>query len=97
MKIPLCKETLSIEQMHGRIDDLEYHVLLADALVERFQEWKALKIIGIAIFYRIEKHENITMWYHYYISSSEITSEQFAVAVRGHWAIENSCSGFWMW
>ena len=30
------------------------------------------------------------MEYRYYISSAELTPEQFASAVRGHWAIENS-------
>ena len=30
------------------------------------------------------------MEYRYYISSAELTPEQFSSAVRGHWAIENS-------
>ncbi|TKY80181.1 ISAs1 family transposase, partial [Pectobacterium polonicum] len=64
--------------------------LPAGALVVRFPEWKELKSIGVAISYRIEKNEELSMEYRYYISSSTLTPEQFAVGVRGHWAIENS-------
>ena len=87
---PLSEETLSIEKMHGRIDGREYHVLPAGALSEQFPEWKALKTVGVAISYRIENMKKFSMEYCYYISSGELTPEQFASAVRGHWAIENS-------
>ena len=87
---PLSEETLSIEKMHGRIDGREYHVLPAGALSEQFPEWKALKTVGVAISYRIENMKKFSMEYRYYISSGELTPEQFASAVRGHWAIENS-------
>ncbi|GAB3223940.1 ISAs1 family transposase [Pseudaeromonas pectinilytica] len=87
---PLSEETLSIEEMHGRIDGREYHVLPAGALSEQFPEWKALNTVGVAISYRIENMEKFSMEYRYYISSAELTPEQFASAVRGHWAIENS-------
>ena len=87
---PLSEETLSIEKMHGRIDGREYHVLPAGALSEQFPEWKSLKTVGVAISYRIENMEKFSMEYRYYISSAELTPEQFASAVRGHWAIENS-------
>ena len=89
-KTPLSEETLSIEQEHGRIDGHEYHVLPAGVLAEQYPEWKALKSIGVAIFYRIESMKKFSMEYRYYISSAEVTPEQFASAVRGHWAIENS-------
>ncbi len=89
-KKPLSKETLSIEKEHGRIDGREYHVLPAGVLAEQFPEWKNLKSVGVAISYRTEKNREISMEYRYYISSAELTPEQFASAVRGHWAIENS-------
>ena len=79
-KKPLSKETLSVEKKHGRIDGREYHVLSAGAL----------KSIGVAISYRIEKKKKLSMEYRYYISSAALTSEQLASAVRGHWTIENS-------
>ncbi|MGL6473383.1 ISAs1 family transposase [Aeromonas caviae] len=89
-KKPLSEETLSVEKEHGRIDGREYHVLPAGALSEQFPEWKSLKTVGVAISYRIENMEKFSMEYRYYISSAELTPEQFASAVRGHWAIENS-------
>lgn len=89
-KKPLNEQTLSVEKAHGRIDGREYHVLPAGALAEQFPKWKSLKSIGVAISYRIENRGKISMEYRYYISSAELTPEQFASAVRGHWAIENS-------
>ena len=55
-----------------------------------FRVESALKSVGVAISYRIENMEKFSMEYRYYISSAELTPEQFASAVRGHWAIENS-------
>ena len=89
-KKPLSEETFSVEKEHGRIDGREYHVLPAGALSEQFPEWKALKSVGVAISYRIENMKKFSMEYRYYISSAELTPEQFSSAVRGHWAIENS-------
>ena len=89
-KTPLSEETFSIEKAHGRIDGREYHVLPAGALAEQFPEWKELTSIGVAISYRIENMKKFSMEYRYYISSAELTAEQFSSAVRGHWAIENS-------
>lgn len=88
-KKPLSEDTLSVEKKHGRIDGREYHVLPAGALAEQFPEWKALKSIGVAISYRIENMKKLSMEYRYYISSAELTPEQFSSAVRGHWAIES--------
>lgn len=44
----------------------------------------------MAISYRIEKREKITIEQRYYISSKALTRDEFARSVRGHWAIENS-------
>ena len=79
-KKPLSEETLSVEKEHGRIDGREYHVLPAGALSEQFPEWKSLKTVGVAISYRIENMEKFSMEYRYYISSAELTPEQFASA-----------------
>ena len=65
-------------------------MLPAGALSEQFQELKALKSVGVAISYRIENIEKISMEHRYYISSAELTPEQFASALQWHWAIENS-------
>lgn len=74
----------------GRIDGREFHVLPAGALAEQFPEWKELASIGVAISYRIENMNKYSIEYRYYISSAELTPEQFSSAARGHWAIENS-------
>jgi predicted transposase YbfD/YdcC len=88
--IPLSKETLLIERGHGRIEGREYHVLPADALSGQFPEWKGLTTLGIAVSYRIDNKGEVPMESRYYISSAVLTRAQFAAAVRGHWAIENS-------
>lgn len=90
MKAPLTEENLGLEQQHGRIEGREYHVLPAGALAEVFPEWKNLKTIGVAISYRVENKRKLSIEHRYYISSAELTPAQFATAVRGHWAIENS-------
>lgn len=80
---------VGIEQGHGRTEIREYHTLAAGQLTEQFPEWTALKSIGVAIGYRIEKSGKESLEYRYYISSVEAEREQFAKAVRGHWGIEN--------
>ncbi|MGL5708144.1 MAG: ISAs1 family transposase, partial [Aeromonas sp.] len=90
MKAPLTEENLGLEQQHGRMEGREYHVLPAGALAAVFPEWKNLKTIGVAISYRVENKRKLSIEHRYYISSAELTPAQFATAVRGHWAIENS-------
>ena len=88
--LPLSAETVVIEQAHGRIDGREYHVLPADELSAQFPEWSQLHSVGVAISYRIENRQKITLEQRYFISSKALEREEFARAVRGHWAIENS-------
>lgn len=90
MKAPLTEENLGLEQQHGRMEGREYHVLPAGGLAAEFPEWKNLKTIGVAISYRVENKRKLSIEHRYYISSAELTPAQFAAAVRGHWAIENS-------
>lgn len=39
--------------------------------------------------YHFEKGKKLDLEYRYYISSKELTAEQAASAVRGHWGIES--------
>ena len=87
---PLCAATMTLERAHGRIDGREYHIMEAGELAAQFPHWKQLRSIGVAISYRVEKMEKIMLEQRYYISSKELTRDEFARAVRGHWAIENS-------
>ena len=81
---------LVFEQHHGRTEARDYHVFNSDTLSKTFPQWKGLKTIGIAISYRLETSGKESLDYRYYISSAELTEEQFAGAVRNHWGIENS-------
>ncbi len=64
--------------------------MAAGELAAQFPHWEQLRSIGVAISYRIEKREKITIEQRYYISSKALTRDEFARSVRGHWAIENS-------
>ena len=87
----ITKDDIQVEQHHGRVEIREYHVVPAAHLAERLPEWIGLKTLGLAIGYRLDKKSGKqSLDYRYYISSAELTKERFAVAVRGHWGIENS-------
>ena len=82
------KTNTQIEQGHGRIEAREYYVLDAQKISKAFPQWKGLRTIGMAINY-INDGEKESVHYRYYISSAELTQEQFGKAVRGHWGIES--------
>ncbi len=78
-----------IERSRGRIEIREYHVMPAGAIAEQFPAWKGLSSLGVAIGYRCDSKGHESLEYRYYISSAELTEEQFANGVRSHWGIEN--------
>jgi len=78
------------EHGHGRHDIRHYHVVDGHEIAKQFPQWPALKTVGVAVNYRQEKGKAGNLEYRYYISSAVLTEEEFATAVRGHWAIENS-------
>ena len=53
------------------------------------RQYKMFQFSQLKGEYRIENKKKFSMEYRYYISSAALTSEQFASAVRGHWAIES--------
>lgn len=87
---PLNQERAAIEQQHGRIEAREYHVLEAGVLASQFPDWPGLQTIGVAVSYRTENKKKTTLDMRYFISSKVLERDEFAQAVRGHWAIENS-------
>ncbi len=87
---PLIPEGVAIEQQHGRIEAREYHVLEVGALASQFPDWPSLKTLGVAVSYRTENKKETTLEMRYFISSKVLARDEFAQAVRGHWAIENS-------
>lgn len=84
------RESVTCEKGHGRAEVREYHLIDAKDIAAVFPEWEGLKSAGVAISYRQEKGKEATLEYRYYISSAELTREQFANAVRSHWAVETS-------
>lgn len=89
MATPLSAQTAAVEQAHGRVDGREYHVIPAGELAAQFADWDGLQSLGVAISYRIEKNQKIAIEQRYFISSKVLDRDEFARAVRGHWAIEN--------
>ena len=80
----------SVEKAHGRIEYREYHVLDSSVLPSTITDaWVGLKMIGLAISYRMTKHKESHLEYRYFISSASLTSSRFAKTVRGHWGMEN--------
>lgn len=79
----------TIDGDHGRIETRRYwHISDIDWIYGK-EQWKGFKSIGM-----VESERSIgdktTVERRYYISSLEKNAKQFARAVRGHWAIENS-------
>lgn len=74
---------------HGRVDTLTYYHMKAPSSLSQKDKWSGLRTIGVAI--RIsEQNGKTTSEVRYYISSLRLGVKQFATAVRGHWAIENT-------
>lgn len=80
------------ENSHGRLE-IRQHVVcdIFDEFVNLSFDWKGMKTLGIIVSSRMEggvfDSDNINV--RYYISSSELTLEEFANTARSHWFIEN--------
>jgi predicted transposase YbfD/YdcC len=73
---------------HGRIVGQIASVLPAQGSVD-LADWPKCKTIGLVDSLRKVGDKESTFERRYYISSRELTAEQLAAAVRGHWGIEN--------
>jgi len=83
-------ERRSVEKEHGRIEERRFwHVNAPEDLVAA-GEWADLASLGLCEAVREVKGRASTHR-RYYLSSLEVDAEKFAEAVRGHWAVENSC------
>lgn len=81
------------EKSHER-QETRFHIVsdIPDELIDYTFAWKDLRKTGMAVCFRSEmidnkKESGISV--RYYITSSNISAEKFALAVRGHWSIEN--------
>jgi predicted transposase YbfD/YdcC len=85
-----ARQQTTTETAHGRDETRCYtHLPAPDDLPHR-EQWKGLKSIGVAISACVRDGKE-TIEKRYYISSLPVGVKRFARAVRGHWAIENSC------
>jgi predicted transposase YbfD/YdcC len=89
LKLPHRKHETS-EQSHGRKDGRYYVLAKLPEDSPLSAQWPHLKAIGMAVrtMERADGTQNGDV--RYFISSAFISGKQFAEAVRGHWAIENS-------
>lgn len=72
---------------HGRIEKREYRLLKDISWLAGAAEWEGLKGVGM-VTATITREEKTSIETRYYITSLK-TVDQFAYAVRKHWAIEN--------
>lgn len=90
---PKFESFVTEEKSHGR-EETRLHIIsdIPDELIDFTFVWKDIKKIGMAVSFRseiTEKKKEPEMSVRYYISSSNISAEKFASAIRGHWGVEN--------
>lgn len=90
---PTFDSFVTEEKNHGR-QETRLHIVsgIPDELIDYTFAWKDLRKIGMAVSFRSDikdEKKEPEMQIRYYISSSDISAEKFASAMRGHWAIEN--------
>jgi predicted transposase YbfD/YdcC len=83
-------EQTSVEKEHGRIEERYFLQVAAPADLTAGGEWVGLQTVGLCEAVR-ELDGAVSRHRRYYLSSLAVEAEQFAEAVRGHWAVENSC------
>lgn len=79
---------VSEEKGHGRVERRTYYTLPVQEWVRDAALWPDLTSLGLAIRER-QCGDQATLESHFYILSRALPAPEFAVAVRGHWGIEN--------
>ena len=82
-----ANHTVTHEKGHGRIEKREYFFTTDISWMDQSEEWSGLQGIG-AVRATITVHDETTVFTRYFITSLKDVQE-FADAVRKHWAIEN--------
>ena len=83
-------EHRTVEQEHGRIEERSYLQANAPEELTTTGEWVGLASVGLCEAGREVAGQRSTHR-RYYLSSLPVGAVKFAEAVRGHWAVENSC------
>jgi len=82
----------TIDNRRGRVEVRKF--IQSDDLTElrTGDQWAGLRTIGMVETIRVDGNkETYGLERRYFLSSLELNVETFAKAVRGHWAVENSC------
>ena len=78
------------DKEHGRIEERHFWQVNAPEDLRASREWADLQSVGLCEAVRdIKGH--VTTTQRYYLSSLPVEAVKFSAAVRGHWAVENSC------
>lgn len=77
------------EEGHGRIDERSYGVMKVPRNFPLRDEWPSLKAVGYATRVTTNADGTQTSDTRCYILNTHLSGQQFAAAVRGHWAIES--------
>ncbi|MBK7676827.1 MAG: ISAs1 family transposase [Candidatus Accumulibacter sp.] len=85
---PVVDRHRQAHKSRGRIVGQIASVLPAEGTVD-VADWPKCKTIGLVDSLRKVGDDESNFERRYYISSRELTAEQLAVAVRGHWAVES--------
>jgi predicted transposase YbfD/YdcC len=80
----------SVEKEHGRVEERRFWQVAAPADLTEAGEWAGLQTVGLCEAAR-EFEGEVSLHRRYYLSSLPVEAARFAEAVRGHWAVENSC------
>lgn len=80
----------SVEKDHGRIEERRFWQVSAPEDLTASGEWAGLASVGLCEAVR-EVAGRASTHRRYYLSSLPVGVMKFAGAVRGHWAVENSC------
>lgn len=83
-------EHRSLEKEHGRIEERRFWQVNAPEDLTATGEWADLASVGLCEAVR-EAAGEVSTHRRYYLSSLPVEAAKFAEAVRGHWAVENSC------
>jgi predicted transposase YbfD/YdcC len=88
--LPAASELVTTGRGHGREEVRTYLQLPAPEGLPGRGQWKGLKSIGVVTSRCLRDGEE-SLEVRYYLSSLAVDVDRFARAVRGHWAVENSC------
>jgi predicted transposase YbfD/YdcC len=83
-------EHRTVEKEHGRIEERRFWQVTAPTDLTEAGEWIGLQTVGLCEAAR-ELDGTVSLNRRYYLSSLPVDAVKFAEAVRGHWAVENSC------